>query len=341
MRLFKIIFIFILIIIIFCFIFYWQGINKPARSETKEIPFIITAGESVKEITNNLAAAELIGSKLIFQIYVWRTGQQANFQAGEYMLNKSYNIKEIVDILVKGKALSDEKTIKIIEGWRIQDIGAYLEDNNIVKAQVFINLAGQDLADWNFSSPKPDFLESAPEQASLEGYLFPDTYKIFKDADASIIIIKMLNNFNSKLTEELRQELAAGGRSIHEIITLASIVEREVSASEDRKIVAGIFWQRLAAGMPLQADSTVNYITNKKTPAITLADRDIDSPYNTYKYPGLPPGPICNPGLDAIIAAIKPQASNYLYFLNRQDTGETIFSKTYEEHLNNKARYLK
>ena len=348
---FKFIKFLIILVVVFLavgFLSYQNGINKPAGAEGEEIPFKITAGESVKQITDNLAVSELIGSKLIFEIYVWQTGQQANFQAGEYMLNPNYSIKEIVNILVAGKVLSDERDIKIIEGWRIDEIGAYLEDNNIVQAQVFTTLANKEIGNWKSARPAGgleisdfDFLEDAPDTASLEGYLFPDTYKIFKDADAGMIIVKMLDNFNNKLTPELREELAAHGRSIHEIITLASIVEREVSASEDRKIVAGIFEKRLAAGMPLQADSTVNYITGKKTPAITLADRDIDSPYNTYKYPGLPPGPICNPGLDAIIAAVNPQTSNYLYFLNRQDTGKTIFSKTYEEHLRNKAKFLK
>ena len=188
---------------------------------------------------------------------------------------------------------------------------------------------------------KPDFLNDAPADANLEGYLFPDTYRIFRDATAEDIIAKMLDNFNGKLSPAMRADISKQGKSIHDIVVMSSIVEKEVRSAADKKIVAGILYKRLELGMKLEVDVTINYISGKNNPSSALEDLQIDSPYNTYKYYGLPPGPIANPGLDAIMAAIYPEKSPYLFYLNRQDTGETIFSKTYEEHLRNKAKYLK
>ncbi|MFA7663080.1 MAG: endolytic transglycosylase MltG, partial [Patescibacteria group bacterium] len=172
------------------------------------------------------------------------------------------------------------------------------------------------------------------------GYIFPDTYHITTTATAEEIMDKALSNFGNKLTPELRAEIKAQGKTIYEIITLASIVENEVAKAEDMKIVAGIFWNRLDIGMGLQSDATINYITSGKTTRPTADDLKIDSPYNTYKYRGLPPGPIANPGIASIEAVINPTKTDYLYFLTTPDK-QTIFSKTFEEHVAAKNKYLK
>lgn len=164
----------------------------------------------------------------------------------------------------------------------------------------------------------------------LEGYLFPDTYYFEKDSSIEEIVKKMRDNFDKK-TESLTVN--------SEIIILASIVQNEVNSVEDMSTVAGIFYNRLKLGMPLQSDATVNYVTGKKLRQPLIEDTKIESPYNTYLHPGLPPGPISNPGLDAIKATIYPEDTDYLYFLNPLD-GETIFSKTFEEHNVNKKKYL-
>ena len=197
------------------------------------------------------------------------------------------------------------------------------------------------MSNWQFSFTKPGFLDSVPKGVDLEGYLFPDTYRVFNDVSDEEIVKKLLNNFDKKLSPELRQKIARQGKTIHEIITMASIIEKEVSSEADRPIVAGILYKRIKNGMRLEVDSSINYITGKNDPGANYADLEIDSPYNTYKNYGLPPGPICNPGLAAIKAAVYPEESAYLFYLNRQDTGETIFSKTFDEHIKNKNKYLK
>jgi UPF0755 protein len=187
---------------------------------------------------------------------------------------------------------------------------------------------------------KPDFLKDAPADADLEGFLFPDTYRVFKNATAEDIVQKLLDNFNDKLTLDLRTDIAKQGKSIFDVITMASIIEKEVKSPEDMKIVSGIFWQRTGDSYPLESCATLAYILGVNKKQYTYEDTKINSPYNTYQNAGLPPGPICNPGLAAIQAAIYPQTTDYHYFLTRPDTGATIFSKTYQEHLRNKAKYL-
>jgi len=170
--------------------------------------------------------------------------------------------------------------------------------------------------------------------------LFPDTYRVFRDASISDIVKKILDNFNQKLTSELRFEIKSQGKNIHQILTLASILEKEVSTDQDRKLVAGIFYKRLELGMPLQADSTVNYVTGKDSSRASAKDLEIDSPYNTYKYRGLPPGPISNPGISSILAAIYPSSNNYLYFLTTPD-GQVIYNETHDQHVIDKAKYYR
>jgi len=229
-----------------------------------------------------------------------------------------------------------EQTITIIEGWRMEEIARYLEEQGLV-TQVAIfstvkNPSSELLA-------KYDFLQDKPAKSSLEGYLFPDTYRVFKNTSAEEVIGKMLDNFGSKLSPELLVKIKASGQSIFQIITLASIVEKEVRTPEDMKMVADVFLKRLKEGIALRSDATINYITGKGLVQPSLADTQVDNLYNTYLYPGLPPGPIASPGLNAIKATIEPTPNPYYYFLTTKD-GQVIYSKTYEEHLQNKRKYL-
>jgi UPF0755 protein len=184
-----------------------------------------------------------------------------------------------------------------------------------------------------------EFLIDKPQSATLEGYLFPDTYRFYKSATPDQVVQKLLDTFGEKVILPLQDQITESKHTIFQIITLASIIEKEVKSDADRRIAAGIFWKRLELGMPLQSDATVNYITGKQALQPTNADLSTDSLYNTYKYPGLPPGPIDNPSFSAIRAVVNPEETSYLYFLTKPD-GTTVFSKTYEEHLANKKRYL-
>lgn len=324
------------------------GIYMPKDfSSEKEVFFNIERGEGSKEIAFNLEKEGLIIWAPIFRVYVHFKGISGNLQAGQYSITPSMNIPEIAEKFKKGEILKDE--ITIIEGWNLRDIGFSFENRGMFQAEELWELAGFPAIDYletgdlplpkDFSSDY-GFLKDKPKSVGLEGYLFPDTYQINRGAAIEEIVIKMLNNFDKKLSLELREEISKQGKTIFEIITMASIIEKEVRGYEDKKIVSGILWKRLENKFPLQVCPSITYITGNKSVEITNDEKAIDSPFNTYKYLGLPLGPISNPGIESIEAAIYPEASDYWYFLNRQDTGETIFSRTLEEHNIAKAKYL-
>lgn len=306
------------------------------RSDNKQVKiFAVEKNQGISEIADNLKSQGFIGSKFVFEGYVIVRGFSRRLQAGKYELSAGMSIKDIAYILAFGNALSQEKTITVIEGWDNKEIAAYLDGQGIASRDIFLAETKNYQTIANF-----DFLDDKPGSASLEGYLFPDTYRIGPRENADNIIEKMLNNFSGKLTEKMKEDMRAQHKTIFEVVTIASILEKEVANPEDRKMVADIFYKRLKAGMPLQADSTVNYITGGTSKSVSLKDTKINSPYNTYKYRGLPPGPICNPGLSAIEATIYPTPNNYWYFLSADD-GRTIFSKTLEKHNINKRKWLK
>jgi len=302
----------ILIILSGC-VFVWVGIYLPKEPDFSEtVTFLVKKGEGAKEISINLKEQDLIRYDFLFRVYVLFKEVGGDLKAGEYELSRAMAVPEIVNKLASGDRI--KKIITIIEGWNLEDIGNYLEEKGIVKAK-----------------------ELDP---SLEGYLFPDTYEISPEDGIKEIVEKMLDNFDKKLTSELREEISSQGKTVHEIVIMASLLEKEVRTFGDKKIVSGVLWKRLEYSIPLQVDATITYITGGKTTKITKEELQIDSPYNTYKYKGLPLGPISNPGLESIIAATYPQDSQYLYYLSTPE-GETIFSRTLKEHNAAKAKYLK
>jgi UPF0755 protein len=337
----KILIIILLAVLLVGFLLYTKGVSSPADKNGQDAVFSVVKGESVNEISENLFNAGLIKSKLYFETYVWKNELEKKLQAGNYVLNPKLNIKEITEIFSQGEVLDDELMIKIIEGWRVDDIDKYLAEKGIISKNEFSELAKNNYELRIPSARDYKFLDDAPIGANLEGYLFPDTYRIFKDSSAEDIVKKMLDNFDKKLTSQMRDDVKKQNKTIYEIITMASIVEKEVRTAEDMKIVSGIFWDRVKNGQGLESCATLAYILGVNKPQYSLEDTKIDSPYNTYKNQGLPPSPISNPGLNAIMAAIYPKYTDYNYFLSRPDTGETVFSKTYDEHLGNKAKYLK
>lgn len=247
-----------------------------------------------------------------------------------------------------------EETIQVLEGWTSRDIGQYFERLGKWQSEEFLEVVGFPQADYRDNKEMPaltDFasrfpaLKDKPEYYGLEGYLFPDTYRIYASSTVAEVIDKMLANFEIKLTPEMRAEIEKQGKSIYEIVTMASLIEKEaplVQSGENRdaKIVSGIFWNRLKNGQALQSDATLTYVLGDKEASHSGDDLEIDSLYNTYKYRGLPPGPICNPGSAAIEAAIYPIATDYNYFLTAAD-GSVFYARTYDEHLQNKYKYLR
>jgi len=316
-------------------VFVWEGIYVPKAPNSKETKiFSVTKGERTKQISINLEKQGFIKYGFFFRFYVLTRGVADKLQAGDYLLSPSMATPEITKKLVSGDIVREK--ITIIEGWNLRDIAFYLREQELVTTIEFFKIV---------SLPKDfskefDFLKDKPKDLSLEGYLFPDTYETQEGEIAEEIVRKILKNFDQKLNPELREEIKKQDKTIFEIITMASLIEEEVKTTPDKKLVSGILWKRLESGMPLQVDATISYITGKKNAKILIADTQIDSPYNTYKYRGLPLGPISNPGLDSIVAALYPQESSYWYYLSTPE-GQTIFSRTLDEHNQARAKYLK
>ena len=306
----------ILIFLTLGIFFIWQGIYLPKDLFGEEKFFLVEKGQGLFQIAEDLEKEGLIKNAFYFKTYVLLKNQARSLQAGEYLLSPSMRISEITQKIISGDIVKEE--ITIIEGWNLKDIGFYFENRGMFQAE-----------------------ELYDERADLEGYFFPDTYQTRRGATLEEIIKMVTGNFNKKLTKELREEIERQGKTISEIVTMASIIEKEVQTLEDKEIVSGIFWKRIKEKKPLQSCATIAYIKGVNQWRYSFEDTRIESPYNTYLNLGLPIGPISNPGLDSIKAAIFPKKTDYNYFLNDPETGKTIFSKTLEEHNIAKVKYLK
>lgn len=298
---------------------WWKdAIVQPDPSDVSPVIFVVNKGESVRSITTRLAQQGLIRNRVAFYILVKTMGLETQLQAGDFRLNRAMNAQTVAGELTHGTL---DVWVTTLEGWRAQEIATKIAKE--------------------LDIPEGEFLKYA-----REGYLFPDTYLIPRDASAAAIIKLFEDTFNAKVTPKMRQDALKTGLSFSEVITLASIVEREGRTDEDRPVIAGILLQRLKAGWPLQADATLQYALGYQSlekswwkRELTVEDKQIKSSYNTYLHPGLPPGPIANPGLAAISAVIYPQETSYWYYLH-DSAGGVHYATTIEEHEANIARYL-
>ncbi len=245
-----------------------------------------------------------------------------------------------------------EINITIIPGWNLRQIAADWQTKGLVKSdkEFFYNFgepAGVGFSgrapemnwDWMASGTLAYLFSGKPGGVAFEGYLLPETYRVYVDATPEEVARKIFNELDNKITPEMRVEIGRQGKSVYEILILASIVEKE-AAGADMGVVADIFWRRYNLNWALQSCATVNYVTGKNSPAISAQDKIIDSPYNTYKYPEFPPGPISNPSFKAISAVIYPTKNDYWYFMSDKD-GVIHFAKTLDEHNANVAKYLR
>lgn len=311
--------------------------DKEADQELSDI--VVAEGESFSSVADRLEEQGVVWSSFWFRVYGKISGRADQVQVGNHTLvvHDSYadNLKRLTETEV-----SNEVQVTIPEGYTIKQMGELLATKGLVTVEAW------DAA-TNMFSPlvNHSFVVAAqkPEHVDLEGYLFPDTYRFAVDATAEQIAEIMIDTMEKRVDSlgDRRPTGDAEGMTMHEILTLASIVEREVRQPETMKNVADIFLKRLDIGMALQADSTVNYIIGGDKPSITLEQRDnTESPYNTYKYPGLPPGPISNPGVNAIEAVLHPIHNDYFYFLTT-DSGDIYYAVTHDQHVQNKNRYLR
>lgn len=319
------------------FLYVQNIINSPYNIQDNTArEFVIKKGEKVKQISANLEKEKLIAGKDFFELYIWQKKIASKLQAGNYELSPLMTIPEIVDIFIAGKVKGDDIYITIPEGFSNKEIDRRLTEIGLIREGEFLDFDEKQSIDLS----EYEFLQDKPKKAGLQGYYFPDTYIYYKNSSLKDIAKKMLDNFDGKLSFELREEIKKQNKSVFETIILASIIEKEARFPEDMKKISGVFQNRLNAGQALQSDATINYITGSGRTQSTFEDLQIDSPFNTYKYARLPPGPISNPGIVAIEAAVYPEKTDYFYFLTKSD-GKAVFSKTYDEHLKNKSKYLR
>jgi UPF0755 protein len=315
----------------------WHLISTPVVSADEDpspVVVDIERGQSVRSVSRLLEDEGLVPRAELFELYVRWTGNAGRIQAGRYSLDPRLSPRAFVDQFVSGDAIIDDLVVSIPEGWSLYDIELYFENLGLFPRERFQPAAVMQEQYRDFP-----LLSHLEDDTILDGYLFPDTYRVFPDSTPESIVRRMVTTFHDRVSPELVAEIERQERTIHEVLSLASIVQKESASDEEMPLVAGVFWNRLQIGMRLESDATVNYVlgTNKLQP--TFADTEVDHPYNTYENHGLPPGPIGNPGLPAIRAAVEPAEHDYLFFLHKPDR-EIVPSRTFAEHLQNKARYL-
>lgn len=312
--------------------------------DQERVEFSVNKGESVKSLAEKLEDRGLIDSSWLFEKYLAYEGLDKKMHSGNFVVKSPVTLAKIAQSLDQPTAQEIELTI--LPGWNLRDIAKYLAEKNIATKKEFYSLVGRPVEQTNQNYTKifdkePKVLRQKPLGISLEGYFRPDTFRFYADATAEEIVKKLVNERDKQITEQMYQDMKQQGKNIHEIITLASLLEREVQSAEDKKIVADIFWRRLEENWALQADSTVHYISGRSGDVFTTdAERDSKNKYNTYEYPGLPPGPISNPSLESIKAAIYPKENNHWYFLTDK-TGQVHYAGSLSEHNRNVQKYLR
>lgn len=345
LRIISLILALLLVVLLTVGAYFYTKVNQAASSDSVPVNFTVEKGVAANTIGRRLADENIIGSYWAFLLYSKLNGVGNKIQAGNYALNRNMSISEIIDVLTVGKVVPNDRRVTIVEGMTNKQLAASLESRGIFTATEF----NQALTSGNYNF----IFNNVAAKWKYEGFLFPDTYVIAKDATAEDLIQKMLANFESKITPDMQTEMNSDGLPLDRAIILASIIEKEVGRNKttitsqdielmksERRLVASVFINRLRKDMPLESDATVNYVTGKSDRSVTIADTKIDSRYNTYRYVGLPPGPISNPGIDSIMAAIFPSTSDYYFFLNSPD-GVAYFGKTLAEHNANREKYLR
>ncbi len=300
---------------------------------SEQIELEIPPGSSSADIAEILQQSGVIRNSLVFRLYARYRGLDGHLKAGDYQVSPAMTFDEILDKMIRGDVIQRYTRITIPEGLRVEQVASRLGNQGIVDEDLFLEfLLEKDFDYW--------FLEDIPPSAyPVEGYLFPDTYHLEEEPSEEIIIHRMLRGFEEVFDSTYRQRAEELGMSVHEVVILASIIEREARLKEERPVISGVFHNRLEKNMLLQSCATVQYALGEVKPVLTIRDTQVDSPYNTYLYAGLPPGPIASPGKDALHAALYPADTEYLYFVLRGDgSGGHYFGRTFGEHEENRRK---
>jgi UPF0755 protein len=312
-------------------------INTPVSDDPSPVPFTVAIGETAVSVANKLYEQNLISDPDVFRRFLSYNGLDASLEAGDYELRRNMTMREVAETLQK--ANFEEVTVTIPEGWRAEQVAELLTQQHIMDGPAFLATVRQGVG------VEHPLLADRPAGASYEGYLFPDTYRLPIKATPEDLILRMVENMASKIPPNALDLAAGQGYTFFQILTIASIVEREAVVPSERPTIASVYLNRLAQGMYLQADPTVQYAMGYQTDAgvwwktpVTLEEySQVNSPFNTYLNPGLPPGPIASPGASSIIATLQPEQTDYIFFMGCGGDGAHLFANNYETHQQNVA----
>ena len=304
---------------------WWILTPAPAVQDGPQV-VEISPNMGVLDVAQRLHDAELIRSPMAFAALAAVRGRARHLKAGEYRIPRDASMLTILSLLESGRVV--QHPVLLPEGATVLELGRILQAERLA-----------DAAEVTRFAHDRDFLNRLDVKApSLEGYVFPDTYHFVRGMPTEEILARMVQRLHARITGDILARARARGLGLHELLTLASIIEREAAVREEMPMISAVFWNRLKRDMPLQADPTVQYAVGKERRALTRADLLVDDPFNTYRRPGLPPGPIASPGLAAVDAALNPAPLAYLYFVATDDRRH-VFSTTLEEHNAAVARY--
>lgn len=317
-----------------------DALNTPVSNNATPVVFVVNPGETASQIAANLSSLGLIGDQTLFRNYMRYYGLDTQIEAGSYQIVRNMTIPQIAVTLTEANA--PEVTLRITEGWRREQIASWIDQQTDIpfSGAEFLLATGAGIA----PPPETSLAGEIPPGATLEGFLFPDTYRIAIDGTAADLVKRLLVQFDEQVTPQMRADAAVRGMTLRQVVIVASIVEREAVLDEERPMIASVYLNRLREGVKLEADPTVQYAMGYQASTgqwwnlnLTVDDyHTVDSPYNTYLYPGLPPGPISNPGISSIMAVIYPADTPYFFFRAACDgSGRHNFAQDYEEHVQN------
>ncbi len=309
------------------------------ENDQTPVTFVVASGNSLTRVANNLESQGLIRNRTVFKYYADFLGYGQKIQAGEYQVSRSMRLKDIMELLTTGDGNPITRNITVIPGWTVRDIAAYLKEEGVIaQEEDFLSLCrtGESFRAYYYVADVLATPNAGRRLFALEGYLAPDTYEIYTNATAQDVVKKLLSQTEAVFKAEYHDRADEIGMTMDEVITLASMIEKEAKTADFAKVSA-VFHNRLKRDMTLGSDVTVKYVSGVKRMSLTNADLQVDSPYNTYRRKGLPLGPICSPSAAAIRAALYPDeqfiADGYLYFCSKDpQTGELHFSRTLDEH---------
>lgn len=331
----KILLVFVVLSTIGFFIvknFYEKSLEAMDVENPSQVNLVIPPATSTDYISNMLHDEGLIKNTLVFKYRIKSKGVAGKLKAGEYNLSTGMDLDTIIDNLVKGS--KDYHTVKftIPEGYEMREIADRLEKEDLIDKNTFLKLASKK---ENFES-NYGFLKELDKGQGLEGFLFPSTYEVYLDTSEEEIIEIMLSQFEKIYNDEVKEKSKDFDLNLNQIVTLASIIEREGKLDSERPTMSAVFHNRIEDGMLLQSCASVQYILGERKPVLSTEDTKIDSPFNTYKNPGLPPSPIASPGKSSLVAAVNPDNVDFKYFVLTGRDGSHTFSVTLDEH--NKAK---